>query len=59
MIYRIVYWTNPIEGHTWSFDANDVQWKDYGVRATNDESGERMIFPYSSIQYIKLLDENL
>lgn len=43
-------------------DFDDIQWKDYGIRATKDATGteERltMIIPYTSIYDITVSNEN-
>jgi len=36
---------------------DDVQWKDYGVRAKKDDEKESFIIPYTSIYQIKVLVE--
>ena len=42
------------EGDTNIFEADDVQWKDYGVRAVNNTTGDIYVFPYYSIVYVKI-----
>lgn len=37
-------------------DFTDVQWKEYGVRAVNDETGEEFIIPYYSIYETEILE---
>jgi hypothetical protein len=39
-------------------DFSDVQWKDYGARATIDETGQTYIIPYTSIYEIKIIEED-
>jgi len=34
---------------------SDIQWKDYGVRATDDITGETFIIPYFSIYDVEVL----
>lgn len=34
---------------------HDVQWKEYGVRATNDDDGETLIIPYFRIYEIGVI----
>lgn len=36
---------------------NDVQWKEYGIRAVNDETNEHYIFPYNSVYYVRVIDD--
>lgn len=58
--YRISwksYYDNVGEIHRIE-DFSDVQWKDYGVRATNDETGQTYIIPYTSIYEVEIIDED-
>lgn len=39
-------------------DFDDVQWKDYGVRATVDDPHKVMVIPYTSIYDVEIIDED-
>jgi len=37
---------------------DDVQWKEYGVRAKNDDESDVYVFPYNSVIYVRIFEED-
>lgn len=58
--YRISwksYYDNVGELHKIE-DFSDVQFKNYGIRVTNDDTNKTYIIPYTSIYDIEIIEED-